>query len=326
MRKYFIMITIMLIALLQFTACGPEDKETLSADAKETIGYFPQNAVGLGYVNFEQIRKSPFFEAFMDSVDNNHIHDRDLREIIEKTGFDIRKDFSEIYAAVYRNENKDKPGFLAVIKGKFDERKIMNFIDEEADSIIYSKEKYLNQQVYNLENEDISVAFVSDAMVIAGKQNLVRDWLERHSNNEQNALSPDLSEILDDLRYKSGAWMISNTKPFMDEIADQARNTDLSGLESLQGVGFSMKLDNRLQMSALSAFSDAEKSELFRDAIKGLIAGGKLAVSEDRDLVDILNKIDITLDDKRIFVDFSISKEEVEQIIARKDELQGTII
>jgi hypothetical protein len=69
-----------------------------------------------------------------------------------------------------------------------------------------------------------------------------------------------------------------------------------------------------MKFHALGQFEDAEKAGLFRDAMKGFVATAKLSMSEDRDAIDILNKIKIDTKKDEVVIQFKMSQEDIDKL------------
>ena len=89
---------------------------------------------------------------------------------------------------------------------------------------------------------------------------------------------------------------------------------ELPAMKSIEKVSFSMNVNDYLNIDAAGHFSDSEKAELFHDSIKGMLSIAKLAVSTDRDAVDVLNKFDISVKDNVVHVDVELSKADFEKL------------
>ena len=114
------------------------------------------------------------------------------------------------------------------------------------------------------------------------------------------------------VKYHNGIWMTMQTGEVIDELVDDVEDDvpmgNLQALRSVEHVDFSMDLTREIRMTGQGHFTDADKAELFHDAIKGAVAAAKLSASRDRELVDILNKLDIETDANSVRFDFEMSQ------------------
>ena len=120
-----------------------------------------------------------------------------------------------------------------------------------------------------------------------------------------------------ELKFKSYAWMVMEAKPFLDQIRRHDIADRLQGVYNIDNASFTMNLSDNFRFNGQCECSDEEKAELLRDAIKGAIAAAKLSVSEDRDAIDILNKIEISVEGKQVSANSDMSRKEIEKLIDR---------
>jgi len=212
-----------------------------------------------------------------------------------------------------------------VIKGDFDPAKIMNYISgkEEYSEII--QENYQGQPFYRLDKEQLAFTFLETSRLIIGKDEMVRTWLYENSAGKKTSLPAELEKQVRALKYKSGAWFTLDAKMFSEAFSEELdRHTDgrgLPALEALLDFNFSMKADKKLWFSGIGNFSNNDQAKLFQDALKGLLAAAKLSVSEDREAVDVLNKIEIRVKGKSVLLDFKLDKEDIERLQAHRDKI-----
>ena len=106
------------------------------------------------------------------------------------------------------------------------------------------------------------------------------------------------------IKYDDGLWMTVRTDDVMDDLVDGVDEDIAMGnfdvLRSVEHVDFSMDLTREIRMAGQGTFVDPEKAELFHDALKGMVAAAKLSASNDRELVDILNKLEVETDNNNV--------------------------
>jgi len=70
---------------------------------------------------------------------------------------------------------------------------------------------------------------------------------------------------------------------------------------------------------------DAETADLLRDAVKGLLASVKLAVSDERDVVDTINKVNVKSKKEKVIVYFKMNTEEIKKLIEKRKAYSRSI-
>jgi hypothetical protein len=324
--KKIIVLSLLLPAVLMFIwQCSTERKEPLSKSMTEELALLPQSSAGTGYINIQNLRESSFYEMMQHDLSRSPFHSQEYQEFMDATGLDLRKDIQEIYFCVSPKKGDEKAEFLAVIKGSFDPEKIMNYIAKEEVSKEIVEEDYHGQPFYQLNKKQLAFTFLEKSRLIFGKAEMVRGWLDENSAGKKTSLSAELEKQINSLKYKSGAWFTLDAKMLAETLSEEidrhAEGRHLAAMEALQDFNFSLKADKELWFSGIGNFSDNEKANLFNDALKGLIAAAKLSVSDDRQAVDVLNKIAIKVKGNSILLDFKMDKEDVERLRAHRDKI-----
>ena len=92
----------------------------------------------------------------------------------------------------------------------------------------------------------------------------------------------------------------------------------IKGLKSLEQAIASFNVTDKFSFHGIGLFNDPEQTLLFHDALKGVLAMIKISASEDREAVDLINKLKTDIDGTKIEVNIKYSLEEVKKIQAYK--------
>jgi hypothetical protein len=202
---------------------------------------------------------------------------------------------------------------LAVIKGNFDEGKIVDFISSHDKGHELKSQQYQDYKIYRIEDKPVRFSFPNANTLIVGVEHYVTTWL----NGDEN--SHKWIKRMEKMRYKDGICFTMDAKAVINEVMTQIDRMDeakrLQALKSVEDVYFSAEATDEILFEGKGKFSDAQNAELFHDAIKGVLATVKISVSGDRDAVDIFNKIKINQDGDWITSHFKMSKEDVEKLM-----------
>ena len=153
-QKLLLLLLISCICLFFF--CTKEALLPLSKTMRTNLALLPQNSFGFGYANFSSLKESAFFEDFIKSWEKDSMFSEDLAGIIEKTGFDFRKDVEEIYFSLSEDSQVSRhPGGLLVVNGKFDQEKILKFLKEENPSEFLEGIPFKDYQLYRIRDKKI---------------------------------------------------------------------------------------------------------------------------------------------------------------------------
>jgi len=314
MRRTFL-ITLVFSMLLVFSACRKESGHTLSPGIQRQVALLPADADVLGFLDIQAVQNSPFFDFITDSLQAELNEDEDFKTLTDELGLDPQKDIQRMYLAA-RFKNEDNLNILLVIEGNFQPDKILAKIEKEADSDSFKKTAYDKYKIY-LFPEDKAFAFTDNRHIIAGTVQWVKLYLKNVSGSAP-ALNPEIKKRLKKLPYINQAWLLAEIGQWTKKIKQDDTHPRLKGLSSLKQFDFAMELNGELRFFSQGIFDDEEKCQLFHDALKGLIAAGKLAVSDDRSVVDILNKITIRNRGKDLDINFEISRDDLQKLLNRK--------
>jgi hypothetical protein len=290
----------------------------VSSTMKKELSRLPESAVGLTYVNVSKIKQSEFFGIFEDKFQSKLSHDKDYEEFTEATGFDLTKDVDEMYVTFAPGQSRDDKKFLAVIKGNFDEDKIIGFVSEKDQEHELGSESYGDYTVYRVEDKPVRFSFPDETTLIVGTEDYVNSWLDGDESTNKWV------ERMEKMRYKDGICATMDAKTMihdiMTEVDEWDRGKKLQALKSVEDVYFSAEATDQVRFEGRGKFSDAQNAELFNDAIKGVIATVKISVSGDREAVDVFNKIKIKNEGDWVIGNFTMSKEDIEKLMKTRPE------
>jgi hypothetical protein len=325
MKKIILKFSAVLVCILTVWQCTLERTEPISPQISEELALFPANPIGVGYANMEEMRESPFYSMIQKRWDKGLGYSDEYKEFMEKTGLDFRKDINEIYFSIVATEIKKKPSILTVIKGSFNPDQLIEFIKSESEEDEVREESYDDFTLYKINDDNLSFSFIDHNRLIFGNASLVKSWISHFTKDTNKEIDSDLAKRLDPVKYKSDAWFVFDAENIIDDMMEEMQkhpeSRRFSGLKSLKDFIFSMKVKDKLWFSGVGNFSDEEKAKLFEDAVKGFIAAVKLSVSEDRQAVDVLNKINVKHDGNRVLLDLEMSQEDIEKLEAKSPKI-----
>ncbi|MEJ2050433.1 MAG: hypothetical protein P8Y60_11475, partial [Calditrichota bacterium] len=285
----------------------------------------PDSSMGIGYINIGAMQESPFFSMMEKDWHKGPMHSEEYQEFMDATGLDLRKDINQVYFDLVPGTDGEKPEFITLVMGKFDPKKITDYLMSKDEDQEITEQTFEDYKIFLLDNDQVSFSIVDNNRLIAGSSNLVKSWLKGLKQKNQGKIDPEMLERINSLKYKNDAWFTLNTEPMIGEMLDKMNKSSegerLAGLKSVKNLNFSMKVNDELIFSGVGNFSDNEKAKLFHDALKGFVATAKLSLSEDRNAVDVLNKIDIDTRGDQVLVNFKMSKADVEKLMEKRSRI-----
>ncbi len=313
MKSRLVYFLILIVgSFLVFSSCDKAMHEAMSGTTAQQIALMPASDV-LGYVNFQQIKKSDFFEMFRDSLHKDLVHNDEYRDFVDSSGFNFEKDISELFFVGKFDSSRDDMDGLAVVYGNFNPEKIITFIAKESRHKELVATEYQNFKIYTGKDENKAICFVDSTVFLGGDEVLVKAWLD-NSVQKKTQIESELQARLDLVKFKTDCWLVTQAADILDKLHLDESLKEARGLSSLKNMNISMRVTNQINFNGEMECADAENAGLFKDAIKGFIATAKLSTSEDREAVDILNKIDVDHHKNNISVNFQFTKEDLEKL------------
>jgi len=307
---------VVIFGIFLISSCVKDSYTPVSSQLKADLSVLPSTGNGLVYANFNQLINSPVNEYFRESIQEKMADNPEYKKFFEVTGFDIMKDMDRGYFILEEVEGNSNALFLGMAKGNFAPEKIKTYAESQ------DKEKKIHTYEYNgktvyLVDEEIGFVFADNSTLYLGNQANLEKAVDLFKNPD-NSTSFWLEKVKN-VKYKDGFFMTAKTGDIIREYADQYDGGELKGglsaIKSLENVHFSLDLKNTIKFEGVGYFSDVEKAELFYDASKGAWSAAKLAISDDRDAVDIANKVNFNLSELKVKVDGDMTIEEAKKLL-----------
>lgn len=316
MQNQFKILAFTLISVIIFFSCVQEKKQELNADVSAQMVKFPANPNLVAFANLEAVYSSAFYKTFedftRDLINENKIYD----ELFNTTGIDMKKDVKYFLMAVYTSEQEPKnvkP--LAILSGKFDHDKILEFVKQKDTEQQFGSDQVNGNTLYF--NKNAAFAVLEDQIIVLGRLEKVKEWL---SMDEQSSPDNEIMGMIEPVHYKQGMWMIMKTDAMIKNMLSESDLKQLGGFTSIQNMYGSALVDENLQFHGYALVQNDTDAQLLFDAIKGAVSAAKLSVSNDRDAVDVLNKLNLDLDKNKISLDFKMDHKEFEKVLNNKKE------
>lgn len=322
MKNYF--LALIFISLLVFAGCDQVGQETLSSEDLQQIALLPQDANVMGFTNYQKIYQSPFFTSFVDTSFTDLLTDDEYAEFYQQTRLNLQKDIHKIYFAGKTYFDSRKIDALLVARGNFDSEKIKTYIEnhQKAEKLVH--EMYGGVKFYRTVNGSGAAPFLfgffDNEFFVGGVDSLVKKWVDSKKANESNPVDHALINRINRLKYKNSAWFILDAKTIFRNLADNPGPEQM--IQKIRHLDLSFDMRKKLRFSGEVGCTDAESAGLFRDAIKGAISTMKLSVTDDRELIDILNQIKVKSGDQKIKISFQMSQNDIEKLKTRRKTLK----
>ena len=318
MQTRIFKILVAVTILTGLIACQ-QKVQPLSAEMEKRINSLPAEADIVGYVNVARLQHAEFAGFLADSARHLMDSNEKYKEITSRTGIDPQKDVEEIYFAGTVPQQGDTPRGLVLVSGRFDVQKLQSFIREQDKKDKIVEQQIAGKTVFSSKQGKMALCIVNASTVVGGNPQLVTNWLNGGGGNS------DLLAEVKPLQYKKGAWLVLRPQHLRERI-NVKKLKNMAVLQDLQKLSFSMDVDQNLRLTGSGRFGDTEKAKLLQDALKGFVATGKLSVSDDRDIIDLLNRIDIEAEDGVIRVNFKMNSEDLKMLYDKRKKLRAKVM
>jgi len=329
---------------LALAACSKGGKTTLSSTLQEDLAKLPQDVQSVFYADVQSLQNSELGKEcrkmFDSAMAHREHHDEDYKKIMEATGFDPEKDLHSILVAMQAglDENGDSTEHMdgaafAIIKGNFDESKIVAHIqakEQEKGKHELVIESYNGKTLYTGPREKFAAYFANVNTVIAGKQDWVKMVIDNQLEGKGLTSNSGMMGLISQLPHKEQLWAVGMPGKLMERMAAElSKHEDFKGghaLRSLQSGMLSARVNAEADIWATAKCSTEEASRLMADAIKGALAMAKLAVSDDREMVDMLNRFEIEATGAEVNFTGKVDKAFIEKLKEKQAEKRMALL
>jgi hypothetical protein len=292
-------------------ACSKTRTTALPPSVDQHLAWIPQAVNGVVYCDVQSLRQSELGQALQKDWSAEILRmreDRDYKELLERAGFDFEKDLHSILAGFHGGRHDSASTFAAVITGNFDEQKIANTIAAMRDSLRerheeykmsdFATETYGGKTLYAVKKHGEKAFYFADAhTLVAGNKDWVQAIVDGKTADESVKQNKALTALMSKLPYADQCWLVANTAETMETLSEElGARGEFKGtraVKSLQSVALSAHVGTKADLYGEAWCDNEENSKLLAEAVKGALATAKLAVSDDRDAVDMLNRIDV---------------------------------
>ncbi len=208
----------------------------LSAADPALIKLIPQDATFIAGIHADQIKNSRFGQYILDQLKDE---DAKLNKFITSTGFDPRRDLTELVVA---GKDGQKHGQMLVIaKGRFDAARIRAFAQTEgANKLVHQGVDILTGK----HSEAGGLAFLDANTAVAGGIDYVKAVIDRGKQSAA-VLDPKIANRITELSTRYDAWMLSASLAHLNPKLEGAMNGKfMQGMQSvLGGVRFGANVE-----------------------------------------------------------------------------------
>lgn len=307
MRKLPARLTVVLFATLLTTAGN-----SFAVDTQLLNLVMPDAQVMAG-INITNAEITPLGTFLLAQISAS---DKSLQDLIAQTGFDPRRDVTEVLAA--SNGNQTAPSSVALSKGNFDVAKIVAAISAKSAQQVST---YNGATLITSGDKVGAVAFLNGTIAIAGNVASVKAAIDR--NSSVNSVSPALATQAQALSTSQDAWSVSLASlsaliPGMSTAgANGMANQAMQLVKNIQSCSAGLKFGSTVQFTAQAVADTAQDAGALGDVIKMVAALAAMSAGSNKEAAAIapfLQSLQVTTTGATVDISASIPESQIEAL------------
>jgi hypothetical protein len=238
---------------------------SLSAAADSALlNLLPPDAQVIFGIHVEQSRYSPFGQFLLAKAEKE---DGDLREFIAVTGFDPRRDITELVGA---SRGAGKFGVVCV-RGRFDMARIVSAAQAKEGAT----EQYQGATViFGPGKKPHGVAFLDSTLAVAGDVDSVRAAIDRWRNG--GALNPETAARVMETAGRYDAWIVTAVSPveLAGKIPDDTVSSTMQGdvIRAIEQMSGGVKFGADVTIAGESVLKTDKDAAALADVIRFMVS------------------------------------------------------
>jgi hypothetical protein len=249
-------------------------------------------------------------------------NDQNLEKLIAATGFDPRKDLTEMLAA--SNGSQTAPASLVLAKGNFDVAKIVAQVSQSSNQQV---SQYAGATlITGLDAKDTgAAAFIGSSIAIAGNVASVKAALDRSSG--VNSISPALATQVHTLSTTEDAWSVSMASLgalIPGAIASPGSADGMAGqtlqlVKNIQSSSAGLKFGANVQFTAQAVADTPQDASALGDVIKMIASLAAMSAGSNPDAAAIaqtLQSLQVTTTGATVNLAATVPEAQVETLLS----------
>lgn len=322
MKKLLTVLSIscLVVALMIFSACGKAEKA--AKGELNLLTMIPEDASGIFIVNFKKIAGLPVYEQMIEEFKKKDPKEskgpiKNYDDFILKTGIDPQKDLHSMAIGIFGKlsgmQGESSPDFAMVMNVNYDKEKILTLLKEGKAEM--TEGSFKDVTIYQIDNSDgqkISFAFISDALMAAGRGEKLEQVIDLFQGTGKSILdNPAKKTYLKELESDTVFSFLLDLPEEAKKVQGEGSpfKVDLTKAESL--LGFADYSGNAWEGEIKLIAKDEETNKQIVTLLNGMKGMGAMAGPE---VAELLENINLTAAADHIKLTFTISDELVKKL------------
>lgn len=311
-KKALLGLLVVVLMLIPITGC---QKSTLTA-----IELVPQGANFVASIHIERILNDQNIRDTYNEAEKEpgqpQTWDEVLEKIVEETGIDPA-DFAQAVVFMDITTMEQNQYIGAIVEGTFEEEPFIDNIEEQMGEKLNTR-AYEDNTLYIDDNEEFTMAFLSEEMLLVGTEKAVKDIIDVNNGDRKSISGPvlDTYEQLGDALIKLALELPEEAQEALTEEAGLGgMPISFEPFQDIDVIGLALdKVQETLSIWIETHFLSAESAQDAGDTISGAINLFK-GLLTDPEIKGLLEKIEVTVNEAWLTIAFSIELSEIQEMI-----------
>ena len=340
------LLLVIFVAVVALYSCQTEDEGQAGGLDRELVALLPPHATSLTGADILRLRTTRVFRLLEEESRKNDGPRGSVKTIVEKTGFDPWQDLDRVLAASWVDASDDESSapaarFLVVARGRFDLTGIGRQLDD-AEVEQYRGATVYHQPVHQPSGsipqepgseflkqleDGFSLAFFDESTAVAGVKPAVIGTIDRKMDGGASFLdNTQLLERAEALNLSNQLWSVSlNAGELWESGADSLPGginiPAFRIFRSMESSSLAADLTDGIDVRAEGVCATAEDAKTLAEAGRGMVALGRLTLSEQYpDVMKLFDAIDVAEDEKLIRASVKMTASDFESLLAALKE------
>ncbi|MEM1031266.1 MAG: hypothetical protein AAF928_05065 [Myxococcota bacterium] len=238
-----------------------------AANLTAALAYVPRQAIAVGTVDVDRLRRVPLFKAQLDDLFLQVPDAKRERDALQKaTGFDPVRDLHGVVGALGPNFERDDSDFVAIAQARINEKRLVAYLKTKGADV---REVRGRSGRHYLLDEGLALAF-RGPLVLAGGKDMVLSALTR------KGADPKLKKLLSPFVLKDLAFAA-----LVPERLRRDARREMAELGALENVRGGIDLQRGLDLDVRAGFTDptsaravGRTANMFLDRLRQETSGG----------------------------------------------------
>jgi len=309
--RYLLLALLVSALLIPATGCQSENAIELIPANVDMIAGIQISKI----INDQDIKDA--FDTMIKSPGQPATFDEALDELFQESGIDVRNcSYALIFGDIANIEQTEYIGII--VEGEFDETEIINKIEENANEELTTSD-YKGYRLYTFGDENFTLSFLDGKKLLGGSIQAVKDSIDVSMGEGE----PFQGQLLDTFHRYDNALISSaliNTVDEAPDMDDMPISLDdlgisLDAFSSIDVAGFALDKENSTLKGRYELhFLGTDSMQDAYDTLSGIISLAK-GMAEEPDLKELLGKIEVSVSESWLTIEFSIEIPQLENLI-----------